>query len=210
MPLPHPTLALSDYVASWLASPLAAWSAANAWEITCQSEAVVRQLLATLPPGQYHVTDEIAVHHSTVVESGAVLKGPLIIGAHGLVAAGAYVRGGNWLDQRCIIGPGCEIKSSFVFAGTKLAHFNFVGDSIVGADVNLEAGSIVCNYRNERADKQVRVRVGTDLHPTGQTKFGALIGDHTRVGANAVLAPGCLLRPGSVVPRLALRDDEQD
>ena len=43
---------------------------------------------------------------------------------------------------------------------------------------------------------------------TGVTKFGALIGDEGRVGANAVLAPGALLTPGSVVPRTALLDQE--
>lgn len=52
-------------------------------------------------------------------------------------------RGGNWLAERCTLGPGAELKSSMVFAGTKLAHFNFVGDAILGEDVNLEAGSIV-------------------------------------------------------------------
>ena len=95
-----------------------------------------------------------------------------------------------------------------MFAGTKLAHFNFVGDSIVGADVNLEAGSIVCNYRNERANKEIRVRLRSGLHPTGCEKFGAVIGDRSRIGANAVLAPGALLARGSIVPRAALRDDE--
>ena len=101
-----------------------------------------------------------------------------------------------------------ELKSSFVFAGTKLAHFNFVGDSILGAGVNLEAGSVICNYRNERADKEVRVRIDGALHPTGCQKFGAVVGDQCRIGANAVVAPGALLVPGSVVARTSLRDDE--
>jgi UDP-N-acetylglucosamine diphosphorylase / glucose-1-phosphate thymidylyltransferase / UDP-N-acetylgalactosamine diphosphorylase / glucosamine-1-phosphate N-acetyltransferase / galactosamine-1-phosphate N-acetyltransferase len=43
------------------------------------------------------------------------------------------------------MGPGCELKSSFVFRGSKLAHFNFVGDSVIGSDVNLEAEAIVAN-----------------------------------------------------------------
>jgi UDP-N-acetylglucosamine diphosphorylase / glucose-1-phosphate thymidylyltransferase / UDP-N-acetylgalactosamine diphosphorylase / glucosamine-1-phosphate N-acetyltransferase / galactosamine-1-phosphate N-acetyltransferase len=50
------------------------------------------------------------------------------------IAAGAYVRGGCWLEANCVLGPGAELKSSFVFAGTKLAHFNFVGDSILGRE----------------------------------------------------------------------------
>ena len=112
------------------------------------------------------------------------------------------------MAERCIFGPGAELKSSFVFAGTKLAHFNFVGDSILGSDVNLEAGSIVCNYRNERSEKEILVRLGADLHRTGHVKFGAVLGDHSRLGGNAVVAPGCLLRPGSVVRRASLRDDE--
>ena len=103
-----------------------------------------------------------------------------------------------------------ELKSSFVFAGTALAHFNFVGDSVVGAGVNMEAGSIVCNHRNERADKQIFVRSGKGgaLQGTGCEKFGALIGDGARIGANAVIAPGALLRAGQVVVRASLLDQE--
>lgn len=107
---------------------------------------ILRQLLATLDAADYERRGDIALHRSAVVEDGAVLKGPLIVGMRCFIAAGAYLRGGNWLDAGCTIGPGAELKSSFVFAGTKLAHFNFVGDSVLGADVNLEAGSIVCNY----------------------------------------------------------------
>ena len=83
------------------------------------------------------------------------------------------MRGGNWVDANCIIGPGAELKASFVFAGSKLAHFNFVGDSILGEGVNLEAGSIIANYRNERFDKEVRVRFSGNVAGTGVTKFGA-------------------------------------
>jgi bifunctional N-acetylglucosamine-1-phosphate-uridyltransferase/glucosamine-1-phosphate-acetyltransferase GlmU-like protein len=138
---------------------------------------VVRRLLDGLDPSEFAINSEIAVHRSAFVETGAILKGPLILGAHLFVAAGAYLRGGSWAAERCTFGPGAELKSSFVFSGTKLARFNFVGDSILGSDVNLEAGSIVCNYRNERSDKEIRVRVGATLHGTGRDKFGAVIGD---------------------------------
>jgi len=113
----------------------------------------------------------------------------------------------RWSDY--IASFGAELKSSFVFAGSKLAHFNFVGDSVLGAQVNLEAGSIVANYRNERDDKEIRVRIGAALQSTGVQKFGALIGDRARLGANAVAAPGTLLLPGTVVRRLQLVDHEQ-
>jgi len=203
-----PVFCYEQFVANFDASPIAPWASVSPWELTRQSEYIVRELLATLPATAYRISNEVAVHVTATVEQGAVLKGPLIMGPECFVATGAYLRGGNWVAQRCTFGPGAELKSSFVFAGTKLAHFNFVGDSILGEDVNLEAGSIICNYRNERTDKEIRVRLGAALHPTGCQKFGALVGDHSRIGANAVLAPGGLLKAGTVVRRASLRDDE--
>lgn len=81
---------------------------------------------------------------------------------------------------------------------------------MLGAGVNLEAGSIVCNHRNERAAKQIFVQAGEGgaLQATGSEKFGALAGDGVRIGANAVIAPGALLRPGLVIARASLLDQE--
>lgn len=198
----------SRYIEGFASSPLARWEALTPWNLTEQSASIVRELLDTLTAEDYVVSGEIAVHRTTVVETGAVLKGLLILGPGCLVAAGAYLRGGNWVAENCIFGPGSELKSSFEFAGTKLAHFNFVGDSLLGANVNLEAGSIICNYRNERATKEVLVRLGSALHRAGSEKFGALVGDGSRVGANAVIAPGALLAPATVVRRTELCDQE--
>lgn len=199
---------LTDYFPHIAHSALAPWAELAPWDLVTQAPGIVRQLLAGLPAADYDIQDEIAVHRSATVEAGAVLKGPLIIGAHCFIAAGAYLRGGCWVDEDCIFGPGAELKSSFVFKGSKLAHFNFVGDSVLGAGVNLEAGSIVANYRNERADKEVLVRIEGRLQRTGCDKFGALLGDQCRVGANGVLAPGAVLKPGSVVGRGQVFDGE--
>jgi UDP-N-acetylglucosamine diphosphorylase / glucose-1-phosphate thymidylyltransferase / UDP-N-acetylgalactosamine diphosphorylase / glucosamine-1-phosphate N-acetyltransferase / galactosamine-1-phosphate N-acetyltransferase len=200
---------IERYIQGVADAPFAQHRAATPWWLTTNAEAVVRAILPQLGDG-YRVDGDIAIHHTATIEAGATLKGPLVIGPRNFIANGAYLRGGCWLDADVIIGPGAELKTSFVFAGTKLAHFNFVGDSVLGARVNLEAGSIVCNYRNERADKEIRVRVDGTLHMTGVTKFGALIGDDGRVGANAVLAPGALLAPASVVTRTALVDQERE
>jgi bifunctional N-acetylglucosamine-1-phosphate-uridyltransferase/glucosamine-1-phosphate-acetyltransferase GlmU-like protein len=199
---------IARYVASFQGSVLARWRELAPWALTAQSATVVRALLAELPADAFVIADEVAVHCSAAVEAGAVLKGPLIVGAGCFVAAGAYLRGGTWLAENCTVGPGAELKSSFVFAGTKLAHFSFVGDSVLGANVNLEAGAIVCNYRNERAAKEVLVRVGSGLLGTGCEKFGAVVGDGARIGANAVVAPGALLLPGAIVRRTELCDQE--
>ncbi|RYE97849.1 MAG: transferase [Oxalobacteraceae bacterium] len=140
------------------------------------------------------------------IEAGVVLKGAGIIGPRCYVAAGAYLRGGVLLVEDCIIGPSSELKSSVILSGSKLAHLNFVGDSIIGSDVNIEAGAMVANYRNELEDKEIRIEHEDKIIYTGVIKFGALIGDRTRIGANAVIAPGAILAPGTRVGRLELVD----
>jgi NDP-sugar pyrophosphorylase family protein len=199
---------LAEFIAGFETSPLSEWAELAPWELVTQAPEIVAELLKELPRDEFEIRGHIAVHKTATVEAGAVLKGPLILGARCFVASGAYLRGGCWVGEGCTFGPGAELKTSFVFPGTKLAHFNFAGDSVLGSGVNLEAGSIVCNYRNERDDKQVQVRIDGHLVGTGCDKFGALIGDQSRIGANAVLAPGAILQPGSIVRRATLFDAE--
>lgn len=196
-----------EFVALARSSPLSRWGEQPPWLITTKATAIVRSILDGLP-GDFRRNGEIAIHKTATIEDGAVIKGAAIIGPGCFIAAGAYLRGGVWLDEACVIGPGSELKSSFMFHGTKLAHFNFVGESILGADVNLEAGSVIANHRNERADKEIYIRVGDALIATGVEKFGALIGDGVKIGANAVIAPGALIAPGTVIGRLSLVDQD--
>ncbi len=154
----------------------------------------------------FKIENKIAIHKTAIIEEGAVLRGPIIISANCFVAAHAYLRGGVYIGDHTIIGPGCEIKSSAVFNHTSIAHFNFIGDSIIGSYVNFEAGSIVANHHNERADKSITIAADGISQPISSSKFGALVGDHSKIGANAVLSPGTILKPNSVVKRLELID----
>ena len=173
------------------------------WEVTQAAQLIIAKKIKTLG-ADYKVLDNIAIHKDARVEEHVVLKGPVIISAGCFIAANAYIRDGVFLGENVSVGPGCEIKSSFIFANTALAHFNFVGDSIVGSHVNLEAGAVIANCFNERKDKTVHVVVDGALVSTEAEKFGALIGDHTKVGANAVLSPGTVLSSKTIVKRLEL------
>ena len=197
-------LEISDYIAGWAASPFGA-AGTLPWAVTAQAEALVRAAIAGLG-ADYDLSGEIALHRSAVVETGAVLKGPVLIGPGCFIAARATLRGGCWLAEECIVGPGAELKTSFLFAGSTLAHLNFVGDSILGAGVNVEAGAVIANCRNELKDKAISIRLGDEIIETGVGKFGALVGDGVRIGANAVVAPGAILAPDATVGRLELVD----
>lgn len=175
------------------------------WKIVEKIQAIVTHAVSNLGD-EYEVRDGAAIHRSAIIEEGVIIKGPVIISPGCFVGAHAYLRGGVFLGNDTSVGPGCEVKSSFILGKSALAHFNFVGDSIVGSDVNLEAGAVVANHYNEREIKTIEVVVAGTRTATGVIKFGSLIGDHSRIGANAVLSPGTMLEPRSIVGRLALVD----
>lgn len=195
---------MSRYIAAWTSSAFAD-ADLTPWQIVEVAENLIRTALQALGP-EYQIDEEFAVHQSATVEPGVAIKGPGIIGPRCFIAAGAYLRGGTYVGEDCIIGPGSELKTSFMFPGSKIAHLNFVGDSILGSGVNVEAGAVIANYRNELADKTIRILHDGCVINTGVSKFGSLIGDQARIGANAVIAPGALIPPGTKVGRLQLVD----
>lgn len=177
-------------------------AAAAPWTAVQRIGQIVRNHLAQLV--RNGDSSELYVDPTATIERGVTIKSPAYIGPHCFLGSGAYLRGGVFLDKEVCVGPGCEIKSSIIFERTALAHFNFVGDSIIGPQVNFEAGAHTANHWNERSDKTICVMTSDGPLSTECSKFGSIIGDHSRIGANAVLSPGTLLEPHSIVPRLTL------
>ena len=200
---------LSDFVADLDRFPVDI-TTMSPWQVVGQLQRLVLEALDMLPPEFHHRSGQVAVHRLAVVDESASMTGPLIISANCHVGAGAVVRAGTWLDEDVTVGPHSEVKSSLIFARSAAAHRNYVGDSVIGQDVNLEAGVVLANHFNERVDKRIFVRIDGHTVDTGLTKFGAVLGDGARLGANAVTSPGTLLLPRTIVPRLALVDQEVD
>lgn len=173
------------------------------WDITAKLPGLIDVMISHLN-NHYSVRKGVAVHKSATVEKGVIIKAPAVIGRNCFIGSHAYLRGGVFLCESVNIGPGCEIKSSIICQGSSMAHFNFIGDSIIGNFVNFEAGSVIANHFNERSDKRIFVIYNKEIIDTGKEKFGALVGDNSRIGTNAVLSPGTILLPGSIVKRLEL------
>jgi bifunctional N-acetylglucosamine-1-phosphate-uridyltransferase/glucosamine-1-phosphate-acetyltransferase GlmU-like protein len=200
------TIAISDYVSQAPGFVLNL----PPWEACSKAADILETQFAGLSTSYKMIERAIAVHHTATVEPSAILKAPCVIGANCFIAAFVYLRGGVWLDSNVTVGPSAEVKSSFVFGGSSVAHLNFVGNSVIGRNVNIEAGVVLANYRNERDAKEIICFDGRQYIHTGHEKFGSLIGDGCRIGANAVLAPGTVLAHGAVVERLALIDQSAD
>ena len=106
--------------------------------------------------------------------------------------------------QKPKIGCVSEIKQSVIFDYSAIAHFNYIGNSILGQHINFEADSLFANHYNERHDKHIFIKHNNQLIDTKTKKFGSLIGDNSKIGANAVLSPGTILEKSSIVKRLEL------
>lgn len=173
------------------------------WDLINNLKSELERIIPELGD-EYHIRDGIAIHRSAVIETGVTIKAPAIISENCFIGAHAYLREGVFLDHNVRIGPGCEIKSSILCSGTAAAHFNYIGNSIIGRNVNFEAGSIAANHYNEREFKLISVLYKDQIIETNSNKFGSLVGDDSKIGANAVLSPGTILDKGTVVKRLEL------
>lgn len=130
-----------------------------------------------------------------IVESGAVvgpftyIEGPAYIGPSTTVRAGTVIRRGTSVGELCRIGG--EISESIVHGRSNKAHDGFLGDSYVGEWVNIAAGAITGNLRNDYGE----VKLYTPKGPvsTGETKVGSFIGDHSRVSIGTMLNAGTII-----------------
>ncbi|RUM87248.1 MAG: glucose-1-phosphate thymidylyltransferase [Thermodesulfatator sp.] len=148
-------------------------------------------------PGAVFMDREVGLSPGVVVEPGALLYGPTLLGPGTEVRQGAYVRGEVLTGEGCVIGHTTEVKRALFLDRAKAGHFAYVGDSLLGREVNLGAGTKLANLRLTRGT--VRVRVGGQEVDTGLRKLGAVLGDGVQTGCNSVTNPGTFLGPGSLV-----------
>lgn len=145
-----------------------------------------------IPQGTYLIDPHlISIGKGSVVEPGAYIKGPCIIGENCTVRHGAYIRGDVITGNGCVIGHDTEIKGAILLNEAHAAHFAYVGDSILGNKVNLGAGVKCANLK--LTEGSVSLRYKDKKIDTGLRKFGAIIGDRSKVGCNTVTNPGTLL-----------------
>jgi len=142
-------------------------------------------------------SEAITIGEGTVIEEGAFIKGPAIIGKNCLIRHGAYIRENVIIGDNSLIGHSVEIKNSVVLNNSHISHFNYIGDSIIGNDVNLSGGSITANFRLDGAS--VMIKNDEEQFETGLAKLGAIVGDGSRIGVNSVLNPGTILSKNSKV-----------
>jgi len=187
------TDALSEYITEkkLKVHKLACWmDIGNPWDMLDANLTLSGNLQSSL---QGMVEDGVSIHGNVIigegslVKSGTYIEGPCIIGRNCRIGPHAYIRGATSIGDDCHIGHCTELKNSVIMAGTKIPHFNYIGDSIIGTGCNFGAGTKIANLRHDRANVRV---CGKD---TRRKKFGAVIGDGVQFGINCSVNAGTLI-----------------
>ena len=153
---------------------------------------------ATVGPNAQIV--DSSVGPGATVRSAIVESSTLEAGSH--VGPFSHLRAGTHLSEGAYVGTHVEVKASRVGRNTKIGHFSYIGDAVIGDDVNIGAGTVTCNYD------------GTTKHVT-EIGDGAFIGSDSmlvapvKVGAGAVTGAGAVVThdvpPGATVAGMPAR-----
>lgn len=141
--------------------------------------------------------NRIALGHGVLIETGAMIKSPAIIGDRSEVRQGAYLRGYCLAGKRCVLGHATEIKHSILLNDAKAGHFAYLGDSILGNEVNLGAGTKLANLKF--LPGTVTVFYEGKRIDTNRRKLGAILADSCQTGCNSVTSPGTFMAKGAVL-----------
>ena len=131
---------------------------------------------------------EVFLDEGSLIRSGVYIKGPVYIGKNCDIGPNSYIRGNSYFGDNVHIGNAVEIKNSIIMENTNVSHLSYVGDSILGSNCNIAAGTNIANLRFD--NKNVKTTIKNKKTDTGRRKLGAIVGDFVKTGINSSLSPG--------------------
>ena len=174
------------------------------WQALKGISAFIQELGTTLSKDDYLETaTQVWVHRTAKVAPTAYLGAPCIIGANTEVRHCAFIRGSALVGENCVVGNSTELKNVILFDNVQVPHYNYVGDSILGYQAHMGAGSVTSNVKSDKS--LVTIHCDPEI-PTGIKKVGAMLGDRVEVGCNSVLNPGTVVgRDSTIYPTSCVR-----
>lgn len=164
----------------------------------------------TLHPSTILKSALVHIGEGTRIDPGVLIEGPAIIGKNCEIRQGAYLRENVVLGNGAIVGHTSELKNVLMLEKAAAPHFAYLGDSILGARVNLGAGTKLSNLAVTSTIDPITHKRPTIIltiegarYDTGLSKMGAILGDDVQIGCNSVLNPGCLVGARTWVYALA-------
>ncbi len=140
---------------------------------------------------------QIYLGKNVQIDPGAMIEGPCYLGDNVRIGHNALIRAGTFLSSNVHIGHCSEISRSIFLEGAKAPHFNYVGDSVIGREVNLGAHATLANLRLDK--KAIEICFQNKRIPTGKNKIGSFVGDGSSIGCSALLNPGTIIQKNTMI-----------
>jgi NDP-sugar pyrophosphorylase family protein len=179
------------------------------WDLLRVNEEVLQMIDETSILGDVsphaHIIGPLRLGTGSRILPGVVVEGPVIIGANTTIGPNCYLRAATSIGNNCHVGHGVEIKNSIIYHNSCVSRGCYVGDSILGAHVTLGAGTVTENHRHD-GHHHVSMIHGQPVD-TGRVKFGCVIGDGVKTGANTTIDAGIkigvarMIKPGTCVAK---------
>ncbi|MFN1834697.1 putative sugar nucleotidyl transferase [Balneola sp. MJW-20] len=146
----------------------------------------------SIEPGVIIMAEEgpVYIGDDATIEAGAILKGPVSIGAGSVVKMKARIYGGTSIGPVCKVAG--EISGSIFHSYSNKAHEGYVGDSILGQWCNLGADTNTSNLKNNYSPVRIKDWVTGEDTETGQQFLGTIMGDHSKTAINTMLNTGTI------------------
>lgn len=173
------------------------------WEILPQIGDYAKELIEKGIDGFSLFSPGVLMGKNVKIHPTATIMAPAIIGDDTEVRPGAYIRGNVITGKKCVIGNSTEIKNAILLDNVQIPHYNYVGDSILGNNSHMGAGSICSNLKSDKRNVVIR---GENDYETNLKKVGGFLADGADVGSGCILNPGTVIgKNTSVYPLTSLR-----
>jgi bifunctional UDP-N-acetylglucosamine pyrophosphorylase/glucosamine-1-phosphate N-acetyltransferase len=162
----------------------------NTWHTASIADTVVMK--------DVQIKGPVHIEENVEIESGTVIEGPCFIGSGSFIGNSVLVRKYTSVGRKSVIGYGVELKNSVLFDGARIGRLSYVGDSVVGGNVDIGSGTMTINGNLDRST--VFAAVNGKRMDTGLTKLGAFIGDGSVIGASNTLQAGSVVHANAKIP----------
>ncbi len=137
------------------------------------------------------IKGNVIVGKNTTIMNGSYIEGPVVIGANCKIGPNCYIRPYTSIGNNCHVGNACEVKNSIIMDNSKVPHQNYIGDSVIGYNCNLGAGTKIANLRLDK--KNIDVVLNGKKVETKRRKLGTVIGDNVQTGINSMVNVGSMI-----------------
>jgi len=181
--------------------PINVWAdIGRPWDLLVANEYFLRgqrgEIHGKVEHGAY-IEDNVYVGEGSRIRSGSYIEGPTYVGRDCDIGPNCFIRPCTSIGDNVRIGNGVEIKNSIIMDHTNVAHLSYVGDSVIGSNCNLGAGTTIANLRLDEAE--IKMEISGRVISTGRRKLGTIIADNVKTGVNCMINPGVKIGPNAAV-----------